>query len=82
MSANSSPNESTPVSPRRKQNGTRFGRPPVDPAVVAEKLEIAPDARAKGRTAEAAAALVGWSRATLYRHRQATLTRDVLSEQV
>lgn len=65
-----------------KQNGTRFGRPPLDPSVVAEKLAIAQDARAKGRTAEAAAALVGWSRATLYRHELAARTRDALSEQV
>ncbi|MGP5049333.1 recombinase family protein, partial [Glutamicibacter ardleyensis] len=43
-------------------SGTRFGRPLSDPAVIAE------DARAKGRTAEDAARLVGWSRATLYRH--------------
>ena len=34
---------------------------------------IAQEARAKGRTAEDAARLVGWSRATLYRH-QRTLT--------
>ena len=65
-----------------KQNGTRFGRPPVDPAVIAEKLAIAEDARTKGRTAEAAARLVGWSRATLYRHQQAARTRDSVSEQV
>ena len=65
-----------------KQNGTRFGRPPVDPDVIAEKLVIAEDARAKGRTAEAAARLVGWSRATLYRHQQAARVRDAVSEQV
>lgn len=65
-----------------KQTGTRFGRPPVDPDVIAEKLAIAEDARAKGRTAEAAARLVGWSRATLYRHQQAARTRDALSKQV
>lgn len=65
-----------------KQNGTRFGRPPVDPTTVAEKLAIAQDARAKGRTAEAAAALVGWSRATLYRHEMAARARKALSEQV
>lgn len=65
-----------------KQNGTRFGRPPVDPAVIAEKLKLANEARAKGRTAEAAADLVGWSRATLYRHRQAARARETLSEQV
>ena len=50
-----------------KQSGTRFGRPPVDPAVIAEKLDIARDARAKGRTAEEAARLVGWSRAKIGR---------------
>ncbi|XJJ62588.1 recombinase family protein, partial (plasmid) [Clavibacter michiganensis] len=33
-----------------------------------DKLQIATDARARGRTAEDAARLVGWSRATLYRH--------------
>ena len=59
-----------------KQSGTRFGRPPVDPAVIAEKLEIAQDARRKGRTAAEAASLVGWSRATLYRHQQAKQERS------
>ncbi len=52
--------------------GTRFGRPPVEPTVIAEKLGIVNDARAKGRTATDAARLVGWSRATFYRHQQAT----------
>lgn len=65
-----------------RQSGTRFGRPPVDPAVIAEKLDIALDARAKGRTAEEAAQLVGWSRATLYRHQQAARDRDSVSQQV
>jgi DNA invertase Pin-like site-specific DNA recombinase len=51
-----------------RQNGTRFGRPVSDPNVIADKLATARDARAKGRTAEDAARLVGWSRATLYRH--------------
>ncbi|ALD14347.1 recombinase family protein [Clavibacter capsici] len=51
-----------------RDNGTRFGRPLSDPAVIADKLQIATDARARGRTAEDAARLVGWSRATLYRH--------------
>ncbi len=59
-----------------RQNGTRFGRPLSDPAVVADKLAIAADARAKGRTAEDAARLVGWSRATLYRHQQALAARE------
>lgn len=59
-----------------RQNGTRFGRPLTDPVVIADKLAIAQDARAKGRTAEDAARLVGWSRATLYRHQQALAARD------
>jgi DNA invertase Pin-like site-specific DNA recombinase len=59
-----------------RQNGTRFGRPPVDPAEVSEKLAIVADARAKGRTAEASAKLVGWSRATLYRHQRAQEDAD------
>lgn len=54
-----------------RERGTRFGRPPLDPAVVADKLAIANEARARGRTAQDAARLVGWSRATLYRHQQA-----------
>jgi len=58
-----------------RQNGTRFGRPLSDPVVIADKLAIAADARAKGRTAEDAARLVGWSRATLYRHQQAFAAR-------
>lgn len=57
-----------------RQNGTRFGRPVVDPSVVADKL--AADARAKGRSAEDAARLVGWSRATLYRHQKAQAARQ------
>ena len=65
-----------------RQNGTRFGRPLSDPVVIADKLAIAAEARAKGRTAEDAARLGGWSRATLYRHQHAARSRDVLSEQV
>ncbi|GAA2001455.1 recombinase family protein [Brevibacterium samyangense] len=63
-----------------KQSGTRFGRPPVDPALIGQKLEVAQDARAKGRTAEEAAQLVGWSRATLYRHQQAARARAAVPE--
>lgn len=55
-----------------KAAGTRFGRPPVNPDVIAEKLEIVNTERAKGRNATDAAHLVGWSRATFYRHQQAT----------
>lgn len=58
-----------------RPNGTRFGRPVSDPNVIADKLAIAQDARAKGRTAEDAAHLVGWSRATLYRRQQALAAR-------
>ncbi|TFC01526.1 recombinase family protein [Cryobacterium adonitolivorans] len=54
-----------------RQNGTRFGRPLSDPVVIADKLQLVAEARAKGRTAKDAAQLVGWSRATLYRHQQA-----------
>lgn len=53
----------------------RFGRPPVNPDVITEKLAIVADARSRGQTAAEAAALVGWSRATLYRHQIATGTR-------
>lgn len=53
-----------------RAGGTRFGRPVMDPAVVADKLAIVKEARAKGKTAAEAAGLVGWSRATLYRHQQ------------
>ncbi|SDS34291.1 Site-specific DNA recombinase [Brevibacterium sandarakinum] len=63
-----------------KLNGAKFGRPPLDPDEIAEMLAIAEDARAKGRTAEDAARLVGWSRATLYRHRQASGTHAILAE--
>jgi len=59
-----------------RQGGTRFGRPLSDPVVISDKLRIVMEARAKGRTAEDAARLVGWSRATLYRHQQALAARD------
>ncbi len=54
--------------------GTRFGRPPINPEVIAGKLKIINDERTKGRTVTDAARLVGWSRATFYRHQQATVT--------
>ncbi|MFZ2501831.1 MAG: recombinase family protein [Nocardioides sp.] len=53
-----------------RQSGTRFGRPPADPAMVGAKLAIVAEARANGHTAMQAAALVGWSRATYYRRQQ------------
>lgn len=51
-----------------RQSGTRFGRPLSDPALVAQKLAMVVDARSQRKTAAQAAALVGWNRATLYRH--------------
>ena len=51
-----------------RESGTRFGRPPSDPKIIARKLAIVNEARAAGHTAADAAQLVGWSRATLYRH--------------
>jgi DNA invertase Pin-like site-specific DNA recombinase len=64
-----------------RQRGTRFGRPLVDPTVIADKLAITNAARAQGRTAEDAARLVGWSRATLYRHQHNATNRDETSIQ-
>ena len=52
------------------QAGTRLGRPPVDPTVIRDKIREVEDARARGMTAAHAAQLVGWSRATFYRHQQ------------
>jgi DNA invertase Pin-like site-specific DNA recombinase len=51
-----------------RQTGTQLGRPPADPDAAHEKLRIVEQARARGLTAAHAAQLVGWSRATLYRH--------------
>lgn len=48
---------------------TRASSPTQPPA-------IARNASAKGRPAEDAAGLVGWSRATLYRHQQALAARE------
>ncbi|WP_338145401.1 recombinase family protein [Cryobacterium sinapicolor] len=59
-----------------RYGGTKSGRPLSDPIVVADKLKLVTEARAKGRTAEDAARLVGWSRANLYRHQQALAARE------
>jgi len=59
-----------------RASGTRFGRPVSDPVLIAEKPELALTARAAGKTADAAAHLVGWSRATLYRHQAQTATAE------
>lgn len=63
-----------------RERGTTFGRPPMDPEVIVRKLAIATDERAKGRTAEEAARLVGWSRATLYRHQQNAAAREIAKQ--
>ena len=62
-----------------RNSGTKFGRPLSDPVVVADKLKLVAEARAKGRTAQDAAKLVGWSRATFYRHQQAAAARQSTS---
>lgn len=59
-----------------REAGTKFGRPLSDPAVIADKLKLVSEARARGRTAADAAKLVGWSRATLYRHQQTLVVRE------
>jgi hypothetical protein len=51
-----------------------------DPVVIADNLKLVTEARAKGRTAEDAAKLVGWSRATLYRPEQALAAQDTTTE--
>lgn len=56
-----------------RESGTRFGRPPSNPVVIGRKLAIVNEARAAGHTAADAANLVGWSRATLYRHQAAAV---------
>jgi DNA invertase Pin-like site-specific DNA recombinase len=53
-----------------RQSGTRLGRPPLDPSEIRDKIRAVEDARARGVTAADAAQLVGWSRATYYRHQQ------------
>lgn len=55
-----------------QEAGTRFGRPKSDPAIIGQKLEVVARARDEGKSAEQAASLVGWSRATLYRHQKAS----------
>ncbi|MGV8972822.1 MAG: recombinase family protein [Rhodoglobus sp.] len=52
-----------------KANGVQFGRRPPNPESVAAKLAVAREAmRSQGKSAAQAAALVGWSRSTFYRH--------------
>lgn len=53
-----------------KARGVRFGQKPVDQQTVEDKLEVARGLLDKGKTVEAAARTVGWSRATLYRYLQ------------
>lgn len=54
-------------SPKR---GRRLGRPPLDPVGIRDKIRAVEEARTRGMTAADAAQLVGWSRATFYRHQQ------------
>lgn len=51
-----------------RREGRKLGRPSVDKAVTADKLRTVQESRARGLTAADAAQLVGWSRATFYRH--------------
>lgn len=51
-----------------RREGRKLGRPPVDKAVTADKLRTVQESRARGLTAAEASQLVGWSRATFYRH--------------
>jgi DNA invertase Pin-like site-specific DNA recombinase len=52
-----------------KANGVKFGRPAADPDQVAAKLAVAREAMgSQGKSAVKAAAMVGWSRSTFYRH--------------
>lgn len=53
-----------------RQAGTRLGRPPADPEAIRDKIRAVEDARARGLSAAYAAQLVGWSRATFYRHQK------------
>lgn len=53
-----------------RESGTRFGRPPVTLEIIAEKLALVPR-----HIAAEAAALFGWSRATLYRYQSETRRR-------
>lgn len=53
-----------------RKTGTSLGRPPLDPSEIRNKIRAVEDARSRGLTAADAAQLVGWSRATFYRHQQ------------
>jgi DNA invertase Pin-like site-specific DNA recombinase len=52
-----------------KAGGVVFGRPAPDPDAVAAKLAVAREAiRTMGKSVPQAAAMVGWSKSTFYRH--------------
>ena len=60
-----------------RARGVRFGRPEVDPLEVARRVRAVEHlVDTEGMTVEAAAKLVGWSRATYYRHRASDDRRD------
>jgi DNA invertase Pin-like site-specific DNA recombinase len=48
-----------------RQNGTSFGRPLSDPAVIADKLAFAQDARAKGSTPKTSRVSLAGARSAL-----------------
>jgi len=55
-----------------RARGVRFGRPPVDPDDSAQKVRTVEHlVGAEGLTVAKAARMVGWSRATYYRHASA-----------
>lgn len=58
------------VTASARPTGKRRGRPPVSADAVRKKLRAVQDARARGLPAAQAAQLVGWSRATYYRHQR------------
>lgn len=62
-----------------KARGVRFGRPPADPAETARKVRLVRRAvETEGITVHAAASMVGWSRATFYRHQKAQGSQRLL----
>ena len=61
-----------------RKSGTVFGRPVSDPTMIAEKLKVVQEARERGKSALDAAALVGWSRPTYYRHQANHDARELI----
>lgn len=59
-----------------REEGTRFGRKPPDPATVERKLSAVNKERRKGTSVREAVKVVSWSRATYYRHARAAEERN------